>query len=128
MNDVIEHIHKNKIIPILKLIYSSLPIGGTLIIKTPNLENPFCSYTRYSDFTHQIGFTGNSLVQVLKMSGFNDISIYPYKKRNKMAINELLIMIVQKFIYLSILRNFSYPPESQYRYPYPRRIFAVAKK
>jgi len=128
MNDVIEHIHKNKIIPILELIYSSLPIGGTLIIKTPNLENPFCSYTRYIDFTHQIGFTGNSLVQVLKMSGFNEISIYPYKTRDKIAINELIIRIVQKIVYSSILRAFSYPPEGRYRYPYSRHIFAVAKK
>ena len=129
MNEtVIEHIHKNKIIPILKLIYSSLPIGGTLIIKTPNLDNPFCNYTRYHDFTHQIGLTGNSMSQVLKMSGFNEISIHPYKKRDKMAINELITRIMQKIIYLSVLKAFSYPPESRYRFSYTKHIFAVAKK
>ena len=76
MNDVIEHIPKEKIVPILKLVHSRLCSGGTVIIKTPNMDNPFCMYTRYHDFTHEIGFNGNSLVQVLKMAGFDKISIH----------------------------------------------------
>ncbi len=127
MSDVIEHMDKHRIIKNLKLIYLSMLMGGTLIIKTPNLDNPLCAYTRYHDFTHQIGFTGNSLVQVLRLSGFNEISINPYK-HDEALIKDLMIKAVQKILYFLLLRTFSYPSESPYRFPYSKHIYAVAKK
>ncbi len=129
MNDVIEHMTKKEIVPNLKLIYLSLSIDGIFIIKTPNLDNPLCNFTRYHDFTHQIGLTSNSLNQILKLSGFNKISIYPYTYRSdKIAIKELATKIMQKIIYLSILRAFSYPSEGHNRFPFSKHIYAVAIK
>jgi 2-polyprenyl-3-methyl-5-hydroxy-6-metoxy-1,4-benzoquinol methylase len=39
MNDVIEHIPKEKIVPILKSEYSSLAAGGVFIVKTDNMAH-----------------------------------------------------------------------------------------
>jgi hypothetical protein len=51
---------------------------GILIIKTPNLANPItASSSRYNDFTHTVGYTEESLTQVLRVAGFRHIKIYP---------------------------------------------------
>jgi len=127
MNDVIEHIPKEKIVPILKLVYSSLTPGAVFIVKTPNMDNPFCVYTRHHNFTHEIGFNGNSLIQVLKMSSFNEVSIYPYedKKSYIYLIRKALGWIIWRLISL----GFSFPPEkNKQRIIHTKLIFAVAKK
>jgi len=127
MNDVIEHIPKERIVPILKLIYSNLVTGGVFIVKTVNMENPFCTYTRYHDFTHEIGFTGNSLIQVLKMSGFNDMSIYPYEAPKNYTY--MIRKVVRWIIWRLISLGFSFPPEkNKQRIIHTKLIFAVAKK
>lgn len=77
VNDLLEHIPKDMIIKFLKLIYSSLKNDGIVMIKTLNMVNPFALRSRYMDITHEIGFTEHSLYEVLKVSGFEDISIYP---------------------------------------------------
>ena len=77
MNDVIEHIPKTKIVPLLNLIKKRLNNNGKLIIKTINVANPITgNSSRYLDFTHTIGFTQESLSQVIKVSGFGNVKIY----------------------------------------------------
>jgi 2-polyprenyl-3-methyl-5-hydroxy-6-metoxy-1,4-benzoquinol methylase len=76
LNDVIEHIPKEKVVPLLSLLRSSLKPGGQLVLKTPNLGNFFSVYGRYKDFTHETGFTERSLKQVLWLAGFREITIF----------------------------------------------------
>ena len=78
MNDVIEHFDKQEIIQLLKLVHRNLIINGKLIIKVVNASNPILgNSSRYVDFTHEIGFTEESLSQVLKVCGYKDVRIYP---------------------------------------------------
>ncbi len=75
-NDVIEHLYKDEIINILDLFYSSLKKEGVLLVKTPNMNNPFvASAGRYIDFTHETGFTETSLKEILLVTNFNRIKI-----------------------------------------------------
>lgn len=76
LNDIIEHIYKEKVLDFLTLVKQSLNKGGVLLVKTPNLGNPFSTYLRHKDFTHEIGFTEVSLRQVLWLAGFRDINIF----------------------------------------------------
>jgi len=77
-NDIIEHIPKKDLIPLLKLIKKNLNKSGVLLIKTPNLSNPITAgSSRYIDFTHTLGFTEESLSQVLKLAEFKNIIIKP---------------------------------------------------
>lgn len=78
MNDLLEHFEKEEIIPLLKMVFERLHQDGRLIIKVPNASNPImaCS-SRYVDFTHEILFTEESLSQILKVSKFSEITIYP---------------------------------------------------
>lgn len=77
--DLIEHFNKEEILNLLELIYRVLRKNGILIIQTPNAEGPFSGRYRYWDFTHEISFTESSISQVLAVSGFSEISIYPVR-------------------------------------------------
>lgn len=78
MNDIIEHLNKQEIIQILEFVNKNLVENGKTIIKTPNSSNPILANSgRYIDFTHEIGFTEESLSQILRVSGFREVRVYP---------------------------------------------------
>lgn len=77
--DIIEHLPKERIIEFLELVNRSLVPNGIFIAKTGNLANPFSIGIRYGDFTHELGFTDRSLVQILRMAKFREVAVYPYK-------------------------------------------------
>ena len=75
-NDVIEHLSKSEIFEVLDGVYKLLNEKGIFMIKTPNMANPYVNTAgRYIDFTHEIGFTEKSLMQILKATGYKDIKI-----------------------------------------------------
>ena len=63
---VLEHIQKDRIIPLLERIKSSLKPTGMVIIDVPNMDWLFAQHERYMDFTHEVGFTRESLAQVMR--------------------------------------------------------------
>jgi 2-polyprenyl-3-methyl-5-hydroxy-6-metoxy-1,4-benzoquinol methylase len=76
LRDVIEHFKKDEALEILDGLHKALKKGGMLIIQTPNAAGIFGSRYRYHDFTHESGFTENSLRQVLLMNNFSDLKFY----------------------------------------------------
>lgn len=75
INDVIEHLPKEKIIDILRLIRKTLKNHGLLIVKTANMKNRWGAAVRFMDITHTVGFTEESLFQTLYLSGFKNVRI-----------------------------------------------------
>ena len=63
---VLEHIPKDEVMPLLKKINASLNIGGIIIVDVPNMDWLFASHERYMDFTHEVGFTKESLGQLFR--------------------------------------------------------------
>lgn len=107
--DVIEHFKKEEILEFASNLHKSLKPGGGIIIRTPNMANPLGIYSRYNDFTHQIGFTEYSLIQVLENSGFKDITIIPMppgslKLRILRSIYQKFLRIIYKIELRSIPR------------------------
>ena len=93
-NDVLEHIPKGRVIKFLELIYRALKPGGILLLRIPNMSNPFSIQMRYRDFTHECGFTEKSIYQVLYMAGFRDIQInasWTDKKSIKSHIRKIVL-------------------------------------
>jgi cyclopropane fatty-acyl-phospholipid synthase-like methyltransferase len=74
-NDVLEHISKHRTLDFLTLTYNSLDSSGLLFLKTPNMSNPFSLKSRYQDFTHEAGYTQDSLRYILSASGFQEIQL-----------------------------------------------------
>jgi 2-polyprenyl-3-methyl-5-hydroxy-6-metoxy-1,4-benzoquinol methylase len=76
MNDVIEHLPKEDIVSSLRSAGEALDAGGRLVVKVVNSANPITgAASRYVDFTHTVGFTEESLAQVLRMAGFSNVEI-----------------------------------------------------
>jgi 2-polyprenyl-3-methyl-5-hydroxy-6-metoxy-1,4-benzoquinol methylase len=98
LNDIIEHLEKSEILILLQLIFKALQPEGHLIIKAPNAANPIMApSSRYSDFTHELLFTEESISQVLRITGFSQIFIYP---------QDLYIFYYNPLNYLAKLSNF----------------------
>ncbi len=75
INDVLEHIPKEKLMLLLGLVRNALKNNGTFMAKVPNMSNPFGLVSRYIDITHEIGFTEFSMIECLGIAGFKDIKI-----------------------------------------------------
>ena len=72
---VIEHIPKFATIAFLTAVRRALRPGGVAILETPNMGDPFNGlYFRYADFTHEVGFTEESLGFVFKQAGFHEVA------------------------------------------------------
>jgi 2-polyprenyl-3-methyl-5-hydroxy-6-metoxy-1,4-benzoquinol methylase len=77
---VLEHVEKSRAVALLGAARAALAPGGRLVIEVPNMGNPLVGLTsRYGDFTHEIGFTGSSLAQLLRLAGFETISVRPFR-------------------------------------------------
>jgi len=77
---VLEHLFKDEALELLELIYERLSMNGVVIIEVPNASSPlFGSFGRYSDFTHEVGFTPLSLRQLLLAYNYVDVEIQPLK-------------------------------------------------
>jgi 2-polyprenyl-3-methyl-5-hydroxy-6-metoxy-1,4-benzoquinol methylase len=63
---VLEHIRKDQVIPLLEAIKSGLKPAGMVIVDVPNMDWLFAQHERYMDFTHEVGFTRESLAQVMR--------------------------------------------------------------
>lgn len=79
MRDVLEHIEKPEIIPLLECARNALRPGGVLVLRVPNAVGIAAPFSRYLDFTHELSFTEVSLAQVLKTVDFSEIKVLPKK-------------------------------------------------
>jgi 2-polyprenyl-3-methyl-5-hydroxy-6-metoxy-1,4-benzoquinol methylase len=79
MRDVLEHVEKQTIVPLLESIQGALKSGGLLVLRVPNAVGIAASFSRYIDFTHELIFTELSLAQVLKEAQFSEVQVLPKK-------------------------------------------------
>lgn len=106
-HDLIEHFEKEGILCLLNLIFEALQRGGNVLVLTLNTELLFSSRTKYSHFTHEIGFTPHSLSRVLYFTGFRDVKIFPkepYVHGLRSAVRWVLWTGIKQFarLYLSV--------------------------
>jgi 2-polyprenyl-3-methyl-5-hydroxy-6-metoxy-1,4-benzoquinol methylase len=71
---VLEHVRKDEVVPFLMKIRNALKDNGLIIIDVPNMDWLMAQHERYMDFTHEVGFTRESLAQVMR-NVFRDVQI-----------------------------------------------------
>jgi 2-polyprenyl-3-methyl-5-hydroxy-6-metoxy-1,4-benzoquinol methylase len=77
---VLEHVEKSQAVAFLRAIRSALKPQGRMVVEVPNMGNPLVGLAgRYADFTHEIGFTGSSLAQLLRLADFATILVRPFR-------------------------------------------------
>jgi len=97
MYDLIEHIKKESIIPLIGYIYSALAENGMVIIRTPNMGSITGLHSRYIDFTHETGFTEESIKQVFSQYPFREVAAHDaYIGRKRKFIVSLHRRLLEK--------------------------------
>jgi SAM-dependent methyltransferase len=131
-NDIIEHFTKDEVVRFLDLLYNALKPGGMVIISTANMASLYGARTAYLDFTHETGFTPQSLSQILRVCQFIDVTIIgenPIIHDFRSMFRAGLWWILVKFqrLYFYIERGTGRQLWKG-QYIFTPRIFAVAKK
>lgn len=96
--DLIEHFTKDELIPLVDEVRRTLKSGGKWIIHTPNGEGPFFGRIRYGDLTHELAFTRVSIAQLLKSSGFDEVTCFedaPVPHGLKSAVRAMLWSLIR---------------------------------
>ena len=73
--DLIEHLDKSELIEFLQVCSDALKPGGRLWLLSFNAQAPLAATTRYGDFTHEGGLTPLSFAQILRATGFENITV-----------------------------------------------------
>ncbi len=77
--DVVEHLSREEIFPMLDGVYRILRMGGRCIVHVPNAEGLYGMRIRYGDLTHELAFTPQSLRQLLATVGFRVVQTFEDK-------------------------------------------------
>lgn len=100
---VLEHICKNDVMPLLNKLKQHLTPTGIVIVDVPNMDWLFAPHERYMDFSHEIGFTPESLYQVMS-NVFSDVkisavdSVYPSSLKDSIK-QKFARFILSKLLY-----------------------------
>ena len=76
MSHVIEHIPKYSLLWVVGALYQALKPGGTLMLRTPNMEGPCASSSFYVTLAHEYGFSSSNLRSLLDICGFDDLRLH----------------------------------------------------
>ncbi len=71
---LIEHIEKPRVMELLKKIHRKLKQNGIVLIDVYNADWMFSHHDRYMDFTHELGFTQESLTQIM-LFDFQEVAV-----------------------------------------------------
>jgi 2-polyprenyl-3-methyl-5-hydroxy-6-metoxy-1,4-benzoquinol methylase len=82
MSHVIEHIPKYSLFWVVDALYRALLPGGTLCLRTPNMEGPAASSSFYVTLAHEYGFSGSNLRSLLDVCGFDDVKFHTAATKN----------------------------------------------
>jgi 2-polyprenyl-3-methyl-5-hydroxy-6-metoxy-1,4-benzoquinol methylase len=83
MSHVIEHIPKYSLFWVVDALYRALRQGGTLCLRTPNMEGPAANSCFYVTLAHEYGFSGSNLQSLLDICGFDDVHFHPIRTWNR---------------------------------------------
>jgi len=78
MSHVIEHIPKYSLLWVVDALYWALKSGGSVLLRTPNMEGPCASSSMYVTLAHEYGFAGSNLVSLLDICGFDDVRLVDF--------------------------------------------------
>lgn len=80
MSHVIEHIPKYSLFWVVDALYQALKRGGTLLLRTPNMEGPCATSSLFVTLSHEYGFAGSNLISLLDICGFDDCQIVNFRE------------------------------------------------
>jgi len=124
--DVLEHFDKSTLLHVVDGVHRILKPGGRWIIHAPNAEGPLGARMRYWDLTHELAFTSESILLLLRASGFERISVFedePVAHGLASAGRWMLWKVFRNFLRLYLIAESGYGNAI-----FTQNLFAVAYK
>jgi SAM-dependent methyltransferase len=89
--DVFEHFTRDELLQLVPLVHAALRPGGRLLVQTANGAGLFAGQVIHGDLTHLTILTPESLGQLLRPFGFEDLAFYetgpvPIRLRGKLDL------------------------------------------
>jgi 2-polyprenyl-3-methyl-5-hydroxy-6-metoxy-1,4-benzoquinol methylase len=75
--DFLEHLNRAELLETVQLASGALVANGVLVARVPNASSPFGGNLRHGDMTHESSFTSRSIRQLIALTGFSSVDIYP---------------------------------------------------
>lgn len=69
--DVLEHVPRARIVPVLTSVAASMAPGGLLVVQSVNATGPLHGSLLHGDLTHELAFTRRSLQQTGALAGLD---------------------------------------------------------
>ena len=81
LSHLIEHVPKYSLFWVVDALYWALKRGGTVLLRTPNMEGPCANSSLYVTLSHEYGFAGANLISLLDICGFDDVRLIEFHDR-----------------------------------------------
>jgi 2-polyprenyl-3-methyl-5-hydroxy-6-metoxy-1,4-benzoquinol methylase len=78
LKDILEHVEKDALSEFVVRLSRALALGGRLIVQVPNMHWIAGLHERYMDLTHEVGFTRESLAQLMRLH-FDSVEVRKVK-------------------------------------------------
>lgn len=91
---LLEHLPKNQVLPLLETIALALKPAGLVLIDVPNMDWLMATHERYMDFTHETGFTRESLAQVMR-DVFSNVTVRPCRAPVEPGLKQMVIRLMR---------------------------------
>lgn len=105
---VVEHIRKERIVALIKLLKRSLKRKGVLVINVPNGASAITGvHDRYVDITHEILYTPESIRELQLLAGFSPGSIIVREEVAYSPSDRNIVKKILKALLLPVLTRLS---------------------
>jgi len=100
--DIFEHFTKSEGFEFLSNAFHAIKPLGRIILRVPNMANLFGARSHFMNITHEVGYTEQSLRQILSVSKFDAIKIIPGKPNYfiKRAVSIFVSNSLHRVLYL----------------------------
>jgi len=78
LSHVIEHIPKYSLLYVVDSLFWALKPGGTLLLRTPNMEAPCANSSLFVTLAHEYGFVGSNLNSLLTICSFEQVRFHQF--------------------------------------------------
>lgn len=104
--DVVEHFDRSEVQRVFSAFSQLLRPGGTLVLRTPNGGSPYSGRYQFGDLTHGLIYTNRSLEQVMTVTGFADVRVFPVRPAGSGArqrARHVLWAVIEKIIMVPLV-------------------------
>jgi 2-polyprenyl-3-methyl-5-hydroxy-6-metoxy-1,4-benzoquinol methylase len=105
MSHVIEHIPKYSLLWVTDALYWALRPGGSVLLRTPNMEGPCANSSLYVTLSHEYGFAGSNLISLLDICGFDNVKLLNFDEPHRTIKQQLGSVLRLPFLKASAIRH-----------------------